>query len=35
VPTPFRPRRSGRSKVIDLRTIWINLRQALELRRLL
>jgi glycosyltransferase involved in cell wall biosynthesis len=35
VPTPFRPRRTGRSKVVDPRTIWINLRQALELRRTL
>jgi hypothetical protein len=35
VPTEVRPRRSGRSKVNNLRTIWINLRQALELRRTL
>jgi dolichol-phosphate mannosyltransferase len=35
VPTELRPRRSGRSKVNNLRTIWINLRQALELRRTL
>jgi hypothetical protein len=35
VPTPLRPRLSGQSKVNNLRTIWINLKQALELRRTL
>lgn len=35
VPTPLRPRAAGRSKVQDSRTVWANLRQALELRRLL
>jgi glycosyltransferase involved in cell wall biosynthesis len=35
VPTEHRPRLSGRSKVNNLRTIWVNLRQALELRRTL
>jgi hypothetical protein len=33
VPTELRPRLSGHSKVNNLRTIWINLRQAVELRR--
>ncbi len=32
VPTAFRPRVSGASKVLDLRTIGSNLRQVLELR---
>jgi hypothetical protein len=32
VPTDFRPRRSGASKVLDLTTVWSNLRQVLELR---
>jgi glycosyltransferase involved in cell wall biosynthesis len=35
VPTELRPRLSGRSKVNNLRTVWINLRQALALRRTL
>lgn len=33
--TTLRVRRSGRSKVRNLRTIWANLRQAVALRRLL
>jgi glycosyltransferase involved in cell wall biosynthesis len=33
VPTAIRPRSRGSSKVGDLRTIWSNLRQAIELRR--
>lgn len=33
VPTPVRPRTSGRSKTTDLRTVWSNLRQVLDLRR--
>lgn len=32
VPTTMRPRLSGRSKVNNLRTIWANLRQVIELR---
>jgi hypothetical protein len=35
VPTALRPRRSGHSKVNNLRTIAINLQQALALRRIL
>jgi glycosyltransferase involved in cell wall biosynthesis len=35
VPTTLRPRLSGQSKVNNLRTIWINLKQALALRRTL
>jgi glycosyltransferase involved in cell wall biosynthesis len=35
VPTELRPRLSGRSKVNNLRTVWINLRQAVDLRRTL
>jgi glycosyltransferase involved in cell wall biosynthesis len=35
VPTPLRPRLSGQSKVNNARTIWINLKQALALRRTL
>jgi glycosyltransferase involved in cell wall biosynthesis len=35
VPTPCRPRRSGESKVNNLRTIAANLRQVIALRRLL
>jgi dolichol-phosphate mannosyltransferase len=35
LPTPIRPRRSGGSKVHNLRTIWSNLRQVVGLRRLL
>ena len=35
VPTAFRPRLSGRSKVNNARTIWINLKQAVALRRVL
>lgn len=34
-PTPFRPRRSGQSKVNNLRTITANVRQLLALRRIL
>lgn len=33
VPTTMRPRLSGRSKVNNLRTMWANLRQVIELRR--
>lgn len=33
--TTLRARRSGHSKVRNLRTIWVNLRQAVRLRRLL
>ena len=33
--TTLRARRSGHSKVRNLRTIWVNLRQAIALRRLL
>lgn len=33
--TTLRPRQSGRSKVRNLRTIWVNLVQAVRLRRLL
>ena len=33
--TTLRARRSGHSKVRNLRTIWVNLRQAVDLRRLL
>jgi glycosyltransferase involved in cell wall biosynthesis len=33
--TTLRARRSGHSKVRNLRTIWVNLRQAVALRRLL
>jgi hypothetical protein len=33
VPTGFRPRLSGLSKVQDSRTIWSNLQQMLALRR--
>jgi glycosyltransferase involved in cell wall biosynthesis len=35
VPTSLRPRMSGQSKVNNVRTIWINLKQALALRRTL
>jgi dolichol-phosphate mannosyltransferase len=35
VPTAFRPRLAGRSKVTNLRTVWTNLEQAVALRRLL
>jgi glycosyltransferase involved in cell wall biosynthesis len=35
VPTSLRPRLSGQSKVNNPRTIWINLRQAVALRRTL
>jgi glycosyltransferase involved in cell wall biosynthesis len=35
VPTTLRPRMSGQSKVNNPRTIWINLKQALALRRTL
>lgn len=35
VPTSLRPRLSGQSKVNNARTIWINLKQALALRRTL
>jgi glycosyltransferase involved in cell wall biosynthesis len=35
VPTILRPRMSGQSKVNNLRTVWINLKQALVLRRTL
>jgi dolichol-phosphate mannosyltransferase len=35
VPTPFRPRLAGRSKVMNARTIWINLQQAVALRQTL
>lgn len=35
VPTDFRPRLSGRSKVNNLRTVWTNLEQAFALRRTL
>jgi dolichol-phosphate mannosyltransferase len=35
VVTTLRPRRLGRSKVRNLRTIWVNLAQAVRLRRLL
>jgi glycosyltransferase involved in cell wall biosynthesis len=35
VPTSLRPRMSGQSKVNNLRTVWTNLRQAVELRRTL
>jgi len=35
VPTGFRPRFAGRSKVNNFRTIWANLVQVLELRRCL
>jgi dolichol-phosphate mannosyltransferase len=35
VPTPVRPRLSGHSKVNNLRTVWSNFQQALELRGLL
>jgi glycosyltransferase involved in cell wall biosynthesis len=35
VPTELRPRLSGHSKVNNLRTVWINLKQALELRQTL
>jgi glycosyltransferase involved in cell wall biosynthesis len=35
VATDLRPRLSGHSKVNDLRTVWINVRQALALRRLM
>jgi glycosyltransferase involved in cell wall biosynthesis len=35
VPTTLRPRMSGQSKVNNLRTIWINLKQAVALRRTL
>jgi glycosyltransferase involved in cell wall biosynthesis len=35
VPTELRPRMSGQSKVNNLRTVWINLKQALVLRRTL
>jgi len=31
--TTLRPRRAGRSKVRNFRTIWVNLRQAVRLRR--
>jgi len=33
VPTPFRPRQAGTSKVQNARTIWSNLRQVVALRR--
>jgi len=33
--TPLRPRLSGVSKVQNGRTVWSNVRQVLELRRLL
>ncbi|HXU83130.1 MAG TPA: glycosyltransferase family 2 protein [Polyangia bacterium] len=35
VPTTLRPRMSGQSKVNNLRTIWTNLKQAVDLRRTL
>jgi glycosyltransferase involved in cell wall biosynthesis len=35
VPTALRPRLSGHSKVNNPRTVWINLQQAIELRRTL
>lgn len=35
VPIEMRPRASGRSKVNNVRTIWANLKQVLELRRIL
>jgi glycosyltransferase involved in cell wall biosynthesis len=35
VPTTLRPRMSGQSKVNNLRTVWINLKQAVVLRRTL
>lgn len=35
VPTPVRPRTHGTSKVNNMRTIWSNFRQVLELRRIL
>ena len=35
VPTTLRPRMSGQSKVNNPRTIWINLKQAVALRRTL
>jgi glycosyltransferase involved in cell wall biosynthesis len=35
VPTTLRPRMSGQSKVNNLRTVWTNLRQAVDLRRTL
>jgi glycosyltransferase involved in cell wall biosynthesis len=35
VPTTLRPRMSGESKVNNVRTIWVNLKQALALRRTL
>ena len=34
-PTAIRPRRSGRSKVQDGRTVWANLQQVMALRRLM
>ncbi|HUG55075.1 MAG TPA: glycosyltransferase family 2 protein [Vicinamibacteria bacterium] len=33
LPTPLRPRRSGRSKVQDVRTVWANTREMFALRR--
>jgi hypothetical protein len=33
LPTALRPRVAGRSKVNNLRTIWANLIQIIELRR--
>lgn len=35
VPTEMRPRMSGKSKVNNLSTIWVNLKQAIVLRRYL
>jgi len=34
-PTPIRPRTSGRSKVQNARTVWSNLRQSIDLWRIL
>lgn len=35
IPTTVRPRRHGASKVNNFRTIWVNLKQAARLRRVL